>query len=89
MVRHVNLIYDDETQRDVFSSDRIDVMEANELITLIESKETARDATGEIYAHSVSQYKNRQKRRKQPAVPPASANNHVCDLTHTPSVSRI
>ena len=48
MVRHVNLIYDDETQRDVFSSDRIDVMEANELITLIESKETARDATGDV-----------------------------------------
>ena len=63
MIRHVvlNGLYDDEIRRDIFGHCDLDDMNATNLITLIESKETARDATSHNANNAVSQYKSRQK----------------------------
>ena len=76
MIRHVILsgLYDEEIRRDIFGNDRIDDMEVTELVTLIEGKETARDATNTDTSNSaISQYKRHQrgdnKQQKQPIQP--------------------
>ena len=76
MIRHVilNGIYDDEIKRDIFGSERIDIMELNELIALIESKETARDATNDMSTNSLSQYKKRYKPPPPPQQPPVDVS---------------
>ena len=63
MIRHVILsgIYDEEIKRGIFGSTCIDIMDVNELITLIESKETARDATGDFSTSASSQYNQNRR----------------------------
>lgn len=64
MIRHVvlNGLYDDDIRRDIFGNERIDVVEVDELISIIEGKETARDATSSS-ASALSLYR-RNKRGK-------------------------
>ena len=58
MIKHVilNGLYDEEIRREIFGNARIDDMEVTELITLIESKETARDATNGASNNALSNY---------------------------------
>ena len=58
-IRHIilNGMYDDEIRRDVFGHSNLDKMDIDSLITLIEGKETARNATSASSVNSVSQYK--------------------------------
>ena len=62
MIRHVimNGIYDEEIRREIFGDARIDEMEVGELVTLIENKETARDAT-KLTTSSLSQYRRQSR----------------------------
>ena len=63
MIRHVilNGLYDDEIRRDIFGQHNLDTMDVNDLIMMIESRETARDATSSSSANAISQFKRRQK----------------------------
>ena len=56
-IRHVilNGMYDDEIRRDVFGHHNLDTLDVNSLVTLIEGKETARDATREASNNAFSQ----------------------------------
>ena len=58
-IRHVilNGLYDDEIRRDVFSQNNLDSMNSNNLVTMIDRKETARDATMSASASAISQYR--------------------------------
>ena len=63
MIRHVilNGLYDEEIKRDVFGQNNLDNMDVGDLVSLIEGKETARDATSSASTSAVSQFKKRQK----------------------------
>ena len=66
MIRHVilNGLYDEEIRRDIFGNTRIDDMGVAELVTLIESKETARDATSSSAStNALSSYRKIQRRQ--------------------------
>ena len=64
MIRHVilNGLYDDEIKRDVFGQNNLDGMDVGDLVSLIEGKETARDATSSASTSAISQFKRRQQK---------------------------
>ena len=60
-IKHVilNGLYDDDIRREIFGQSNIDTMLIDELVTMIENKETARDAASSSAAASaVSQYRH-------------------------------
>ena len=63
MIHHVilNGLYDDDIRRDVFSETNLDSMLVNDLVSLVEGKELARDATKFPSAAGISQFKKKQK----------------------------
>ena len=63
MIRHVilNGLYDDDIKRDIFSEANLDSMLVNDLVSVIEGKELARDATQLPNASSISQFRKKQK----------------------------
>ena len=64
MIRHVILtgIYDEEIRRDVYGQVNLDNMDVAQLISLIEGKETARDATSSSgSASAISLHKRKQR----------------------------
>ena len=66
MIRHVilNGLYDDDIRRDMFSMTEVDDMPNNELISKIEAKETAREATSKQSNNAITtQYKKQQKEK--------------------------
>ena len=78
-IKHVILIglYDDEIRRDVFGQSNLDTMGINDLVVLIENKETARDAASTSSSTgSVSQYRAEKKKPPhQPQSTPARPRN--------------
>ena len=64
MIRHVilNGLYDDEIKRDVFGQNNLDDIDVPDLVSLIEGKETARDATSSASTSAISQFKKRQQK---------------------------
>ena len=63
MIRHVilNGLYDDDIRTDIFSEAGLDTMLVTDLVSMIEGKELARDATRLPSAGAISQFKRRQK----------------------------
>ena len=59
MVRHMilNGFYDDEIQHDIFGQKDLETMTVSDLISLIEGKETAREATTCQSANALSQFR--------------------------------
>ena len=59
MLRHVilNGLYDDEIRRDIFGQKDLETMTVSDLISLIEGKETAREATTCPSANALSQFR--------------------------------
>ena len=68
MIRHVilNGLYDDDIRRDIFSEAELDTMLVTDLVSMIEGKELARDATRLPSADAISQFKWRQKEERNP-----------------------
>ena len=58
-IRHVllNGIYDEEVRREVFEHHNLDTLEVNYLVTLIEGKETGRDATRDASKNALSEHR--------------------------------
>ena len=63
MIRHVilNGLYDDDIRRDVFSHANVDSMLVNDLVSVIEGKGLAKDATQLPSNSAISQHKKKQK----------------------------
>ena len=64
-IRHVllNGMYDDEIRRDVFGHHDLDTLDINALVTLIEGKETARDATRGASNNALSTHRRSNQER--------------------------
>ena len=77
MIIHVvmNGLYDEEILRDVSGDSRIDTMEVNELISLIERKETARDSASASNS-AISQYRHQRRSQRKENTDPASHMNN-------------
>ena len=69
MIRHVilNGLYDDEIRRDIFGQRDLETMSVSDLISLIEGKETAREATTCPSANAFSQYRKGFNNKPTPA----------------------
>ena len=68
MIRHIilNGLYDDDIKRDIFSELGLDIMAVTDLVSLIEGKELARDATSLPSANTISQFKRKQEEERTP-----------------------
>ena len=74
-IKHVMLIglYDDEIRRDIFGQNDLDNMGINDLVVLIENKETARDAASTSSATgAVSLYQTAKKKKQFQSPQPQS-----------------
>ena len=80
MIRHVilNGLYDDDIRRDVFSEANLDSMLVNDLVSLVEGKELARDATKLPSAAGISQFKKKQEEDSKPQEQDRDGKCPVC-----------